>query len=414
MQTLPREIDAAYIGGPMRIGWYSNALHIPSGYGQQSAQVLKRLKADGHEVALMANHGAEVFLTIENIPIFPQGLKPYSIDLFPQQLLAWGGLSIGLFDAWPLTVVADDLKRLNLAWWVPIDHDPVPPQVIEFFNKTEAFAIAMTKFGHQALLNAGAPPDAVTYIPHAIDTKELFVDVGQSAREKMQVPEDAHLIVMNAANRGRMPIRKAFGENLLAISNHLKRHKDAYAYIHTEPMGISDGMNLPRFLSAIDAPMERIRWPDPMNFRNGIGNDALKHFYSAGDVLVATSMGEGYGVPTVEAQACGTPVVVSQFAGSNELAGPHSHKIGGQKVWDEFQGSFWIIPNVGEIEEALERNYHATKAKTIDRAAVREWALQYDADLIFETMWRPLIAKLEQRNAAPAPVNRAERRAKKR
>jgi glycosyltransferase involved in cell wall biosynthesis len=397
----------------MRIGWYSNAPHIPSGYGQQTAQVALRLKQDGHEVAVVSNYGAAASLNWQDIPVFADGLKQYSLDIFPAQLKAWGGVSIGLFDAWPMMPVAQQLKDLNLAWWVPIDHDPVPPGVVDFFNASGAFAIAMTRYGEEQLLKRGMPKERVTYIPHAIDTKEMFVDVGQGGRKAMGIPEDAHLTVMNAANRGRIPVRKAFAENLLALSEHLKKHPDAWAYIHTEPEGISDGMNLPRYLNFIGAPMDRFRWPEQMAFRNGIPTEHLKHIYSAADVLLATSMGEGFGIPTIEAQACGTPVIVSQFAGSAELAGPHSTLIHGQKMWDEFQGSFWIVPDTRQIHGALEMNYQETKAGTVDRAKVREFALHYDADLIYDKHWRPLIELLAARTQPVAPANRAARRAKK-
>jgi hypothetical protein len=395
----------------MRIGWYSNAPHIPSGYGQQTAQVVQRMKQDGHEPAVVSNYGAAASLTWEGIPVFADGLKQYSLDIFPAQLKAWGGISIGLFDAWPMVPVAEQLKGLNLAWWVPIDHDPVPPGVVEFFNKTGAYAIAMTRFGKEQLLKIGMPEEMVIYIPHAIDTKEMFTDVGQGARKAMGIPEDAHLTVMNAANRGRIPVRKAFAENLLALSEFMKAHPDAWAYIHTEPEGISDGMNLPRYLNFIGAPMDRFRWPEPMAFRNGIPTAHLKNIYSAADVVLGTSYGEGFGVPTIEAQSCGTPVIVSQFAGSAELAGPHSVLIHGQKMWDEFQGSYWIVPDVRQIQGALVMNYQETKAKSVDRAKVREFALHYDADLVYDKHWRPLIELLAKRTQPVAPANRAERRA---
>jgi len=395
----------------MRIGWYSNAPHIPSGYGQQTSQVVLRMKQDGHEPAVMSNFGAAASLNYQGIPVFADGLKQYSLDIFPAHLKAWGGISIGLFDAWPMVPVAEQLKQLNLAWWVPIDHDPVPPGVVDFFNRTGAHAIPMTRFGKEQLLKIGMPESNITYIPHAIDTKEMFTDVGQAGRKAMGIPEDAHLTVMNAANRGRQPIRKSFDTNLLALSEHMKTHPDAWAYIHTEPEGISDGMNLPRFLRAIDAPMERFRWPEPMAFRNGIPNEHLKHIYSAADVYLGASMGEGFGIPTIEAQACGTPVIVSQFAGSAELAGAHSVLIHGQKMWDEFQGSFWIVPDVRQIQGALAMNYKETKAGAVDREKVRAFALHYDADLIYDKHWRPLIELLAARTQPVAPANRAERRA---
>ena len=71
------------------------------------------------------------------------------------------------------------------------------------------------------------------------------------------------------------------------------------------------------------------------------------------------------------------------------------------------------MPNVKEIEAALEKNYQETKAGTVDRIKVREFALQYDADLIYDKHWRPLIELLAARTQPVAPANRAERRAKK-
>jgi hypothetical protein len=49
----------------------------------------------------------------------------------------------------------------------------------------------------------------------------------------------------------------------------------------------------------------------------------------------------------------------------------------------------------------------------VDREKVRQFALHYDADLIYEKHWRPLIELLAARTQPVAPANRAERRAKK-
>jgi glycosyltransferase involved in cell wall biosynthesis len=400
----------------MRIGFYSNSPHIPSGYGQQCAQVIERMAKDGHEVAVMSNHGAAVQMMWNNIPIFPDGLRQYSVDLFPQQLAGWGGISIGLFDAWVLVPVAEQLRTLKLAWWVPIDHEPIPPLVAEFIAKSGCVAIAMSQHGEKCLLDVGIPRENVVYIPHAIDTRNLFVDKGRQARKDMGIPEDAHLTIMNAANRGKQPIRKAFAQNLEAIVRHLNKHEDAYAYIHTEPLGLSDGMNLPRYLGYLKAPAERIRWAEPIAYRNGIPTEHLPLIYSAGDVLLATSMGEGFGVPTIESQACGTPVIVSDWAASAELCGPYGTKIGGQRDWDEHQGAWWINPDIDQIAAALENNYHQTKAGLVDRTAVRRFALNFDADDVYEAKWKPLIAMLHQRPAPgqTAQPSRAQRRAAQR
>ena len=116
-----------------RIAWYSNACHIPSGYGMQTAQVVHQMVKDGHEVAISANHGAAVMMNCAHgHPIFPEGLMRYSIDAAPDNMKAWvgdqPGFGVVLFDLWPLLGVQGFAEQ-NLACWTPVDHDPVPPLV---------------------------------------------------------------------------------------------------------------------------------------------------------------------------------------------------------------------------------------------------------------------------------------------
>lgn len=134
-----------------RIAWYSNSCHIPSGYGAQSAQVLHRLTKDGHQTALVSNHGASVMMNCAHgHPIFPEGLLRYSVDSAPDTMRDWigdqPGFGVVLFDLWPLAGV-EAFKRLNLACWTPIDHKPVPGLVAKFLQDGEHVAIAMSRLG---------------------------------------------------------------------------------------------------------------------------------------------------------------------------------------------------------------------------------------------------------------------------
>jgi hypothetical protein len=44
---------------PRRILWVSNAPWAATGYGQQTAQAITRLKADGNDVAVASNYGLD-------------------------------------------------------------------------------------------------------------------------------------------------------------------------------------------------------------------------------------------------------------------------------------------------------------------------------------------------------------------
>ena len=53
----------------------------------------------------------------------------------------------------------------------------------------------------------------------------------------------------------------------------------------------------------------------------GIGDDELRIFYSSSHVFVCPSLYEGFGIPPLEAMACGTPVIVSKVYSLPEVVG---------------------------------------------------------------------------------------------
>jgi len=64
---------------------------------------------------------------------------------------------------------------------------------------------------------------------------------------------------------------------------------------------------------ALEAP--RIRWLGP------VPEADLPSLYSAATVFVFPSLFEGFGLPVIEAMACGTPVVCSNVTSLPEVAG---------------------------------------------------------------------------------------------
>ena len=53
-------------------------------------------------------------------------------------------------------------------------------------------------------------------------------------------------------------------------------------------------------------------------------NEELAHIYNAAKLFVYPSYFEGFGIPVLEAQACGTPVITSDKSSLPEVAGPDS------------------------------------------------------------------------------------------
>jgi len=385
----------------LRIVWYSNAPWAATGYGQQTAQVIQRLAKEGHQIAIHAMYGlAGSSSTWNGFKVYPQGLAAYSDDVVVAHTMEWANqdlstpsLLMTLFDVWVLK--SDSLKTLkNIASWVPIDHQPTPPDVLQFLERDNVKPIAMSKFGSRMLDVAGVEH---LYVPHAIEpvfqpTESVTLANGNkmTGREFMGWEEDRFVVTMVATNKGSQPARKAWAENILAFSIFAKDKPDAVLYLYTEPDGAMAGINLPTLLDACGVGKDRYKVVDQYAYRHGMPQNVMAAMYTASDVLLACSMGEGFGIPVIEAQACGCRVIVSNFTAQPELVGD-GWTVEGQPWWDAAQKSWFFTPSVPDTVAALEKAYNAPRSLS-DEAITH--ALGYGADTVFEQYWKPAMKEI--------------------
>ena len=374
----------------------SNAPWASTGYGEQTAQVVRRLKQAGHPVAVASNYGLEAsIMEWEGVRVYPRGFDAYSNDVMPAHLMHFGQelghqpLMITLFDCWVFRGAGWDVVD-RIASWVPIDHFPVPPAVAEWLVKPNVTPIAMSKFGRDAIERLDIE---TLYVPHAIDTQvfkptaEIVGTEGSvPARTWMGIPEDAYLITMVSANKGGID-RKSFAESFLAAAMVMQNHDDVWLYLHTEPSPAMTGLDLRALLTATGVPQERVKFVDAYPYRLGVPKEALAAIYTASDVLLQPSRGEGFGIPAVEAQATGTPVVVSNATAQAELCGD-GWLVDVQPAWDSPQGAWFFNPLVPSIVDSLEAAYARGRGRS--QKAI-DFAAQYDADLVFDEYWRPAL-----------------------
>lgn len=412
-------------GGPLRIAIYSNTPHARTGYGTQTKMLLPRLVADGHEVCILGqwgnqSQGWDAFVTPSGpVPIWPMGTVHYGLDVVNDQARVWfaeqPGWVLTLYDVWVLTdrTFADQ----RVASWTPVDHNPVTPGVLKWASSHRT--IAMSRFGQQALAEAGVES---VYIPHGIE--KTMRPTPSGVRQEMALPEDAFLVMMNAANIKAPHVdRKAWQQNLRAFAIFRRDHPDAYLYLHTDPTK-PNGFPIARFLRFVGVPDGLVSLPNTLDYRGGfITEETLANHYTAADVLLACSMGEGFGLPVAEAMACGTPAIVTDFSAQPEIVGDTGWKVDCEPYYDEDQDSDFAIPSVRSILDALEEAYAergTDKAKERSAAAEAHIRTEFDADTVYAERWRPYLAELAADLPTPEPIeeppplNREQRRAQSR
>lgn len=383
--------------------WVSNAAWAQTGYGTQTKQVVSRMIADGHRIAVAANYGLEATMSKwEEIEHFPRGFDAYSNDIVHPYFVDWSTQHpnhrhrvFTLYDVWVFQHPRWD--EMPVASWVPIDHMPIPEKVGKFLQKPNVFPIAMSQFGAGLLERAGMDH---AYIPHAIETDiykptaSVTDDLGRSrtGRQLMgDIPSDAFVVGIVNANKGTAPVRKAFDAQLLAFSIFAERHDDAVLYLHTERFGGMGGIPLDPLITACGIPEEKIRFVNQYQNRIGIPAEVMAALYSGMDTLLAPTLGEGFGITVIEAESCEVPVIVNNFSAQPELVSD-GISVKGQPLWDASQNAWFQLPLVEDIVHALELMYERKGERSSE--ARRHVVDNYDADKVYADLWRPLLEDL--------------------
>jgi glycosyltransferase involved in cell wall biosynthesis len=373
----------------------------PTGYGVQAEYLVRYMKRHRMNVGILSNYGQEGSVgeyrtDFGVVPHYPRGVAPYSQDV----LTPWHEhhrraapdlkhAIMTLYDVWVYNGWKDDIPVIS---WVPLDHVTLPPQVAAFLRRENVTPVAMAPHGKRQLENGGIES---VYIPHAVNTKvfaktpKIMGPEGMMpTRELLGISDDTFLVAMVAANKANGLIhRKNYDINFLAFAAHLQKFPDSHLYVHADPAPNVGGFDLAVLSRVCGIPPEKITFANRDKYRIGYSQAELAALYSAADVLLAASYGEGFGVPQIEAQACGTRVISSGWAASVDLIAEDGWLVDGQPFWDEPQKAFYQVPLLDSVVSALalaekERGFSAVS---------RKFALDFDEEKVWTDYWLPFL-----------------------
>ena len=350
------------------------------------------MKADGHDVAVIAYAGLSGNTIIYNdIPCFPGGFHPYGMDVWVEHTKRFGtNVMFTLADAW---VIEPQVIPNGFKWipYYPVDHQPMPPAVRNNISAAHR-RIAMSQYGVNETRQQGLD---CYYVPHGVDTNAFSPVDRTEARARLNIPTDKYIIGTVAMNKGASPSRKSFVEMISAFTLFKQSHKDVLFLMHTH-----HGDNTVGMVNIMDLCLQNglevgkdVLFTDPYYTKVGAPVDFMCDLYNSMDVFLLPSMGEGFGIPIVEAQACGTPVIVGDWTSMSELCFS-GHKIDKKDAFPFYTNynAYQFMPKV----EAIERKLHVEYLHPSSREKARRGALAYDADLVYEKYWRPTLKEIEE------------------
>ena len=141
--------------------------------------------------------------------------------------------------------------------------------------------------------------------------------------ERFQQVRDTHALD-GVRTHYRLPARFVLGLATLQPRKNFERLIQAYARIKATVGGrlklvIAGGLGW--MYEGIFQRVEELGLQDAVSFPGYVSDEELPALYTLADVFVFPSLYEGFGLPALEAMACGTPVVTSNVSSLPEVVG---------------------------------------------------------------------------------------------
>ncbi len=222
-------------------------------------------------------------------------------------------------DSWNVGLMVDNMAALNITTpvvgYIAVDSENVrEDHAVQLRNLKHA--VCHTSFGVEQIVKSGyTGPSSV--MPHGVDTDIYQPYDKLEARSGIPVkgikPEDVFLwgaVGMNQP-RKRLDLTLAYWA---AWWKSEGKPDNAYLYVHTLADGVWDLKQLTEYLGI----KGRMFTTEGGQILRDIEMPSL---YSAFDVMISTSEGESFGIPTIEAMACGVPNIQVECGGAPAWAG---------------------------------------------------------------------------------------------
>lgn len=372
--------------------WHSPAPWSQSGYGCQTAIWSQKLKEMGHEVVLSSFYGLSgTVMEWAGMPVLPGFGGQYCSPSLAQHAKHVGpDLVIVLGDMWVLDPAV--LAGLPAAHWLPSDCRPMSSADYAVADRAKPELIAMSRFGQERFRAAGF---SSRYVPHGIPM-DVFKPAEDRAalREAHGIGPDTFVVGVNAANNDA--IRKAAPEMMLAFAKFLSFHPDSVLALHTG-VHCDGGQDLEAVAENLGIT-DRCMIADQYRYTAGlISAQDMTDWYGCIDVLCAATYAEGFGLPIVEAMACGVPVITTDASSMTEL-NPDGIQVEGSPFFNGVHKAWWIRPSPGEIWRALEQAYE--QRADVDPVKLRDSVAQYDVEAVAEKYMGPVVGELLETMAA--------------
>ena len=382
-------------GNIMKILWNSSSPLGVSGYGICTRELVRRLIAEGHSVRIATKHAYFGWHEWEGVEIFDGTHYKHVKFMLDDEDFDY------IFSHWDIWVMKKErFPKDKWVGYIPVD----TPKISDGLSKVVKDVgqlIGLSRHGQQQLKEATGRDD-IPYAPHGVDTSVFKPSAKARKAFRDGFGWDDDIFVIGTVGLNYVDDRKGFITLLRAFKDFHKRYPKSVLYIHAHAMGYDNQtigyFDVIKSLGIADC----VAWPhQPSYDLRRIDDEWLNEVYNGFDVFCLPTAGEGFGLPLIEAQACGIPVITTDVTTGSELAGKTGWLIDVHE--DDLDwintGAWRYKRRPSEVLKCLELAHSAWKLgnyrKIKDKALA--FGKSFDWDLIWDKYWRPVFKGLEAR-----------------
>lgn len=170
-----------------------------------------------------------------------------------------------------------------------------------------------------------------------------------------EVPEGAFIL----GNVNRNQYRKRIDLSIIYFAEWVKNYGiyDAYLYLHVLP-GSSVKIDCQQ-LAKYYGVHKRLILAEPKNIYDGAPEEYVRATYRAFDVQISTTLGEGWGLTTMEGMACGIPQIAGDYSALAEWGRDAIYLIpcNSEGVMPDVNGMIGSAPSKEAAVEAIDALY---------------------------------------------------------
>jgi len=374
-----------------------------TGYATITRNILNGLTEKGHECFCIGhNYFGQDLLpgttfkdgTQIKFNLLGTGKAPYAQDILQQKIKELKpdifAVLLDTFMLYPWSL-QQDWSPAKTIFYFPSDGENRLPLNCENILKKFHVPVAMARFGQrQALAKHNLKTEC---IPHACDIKNYFplLDEQKQALKTKYGLQGKYVVGGVFRNQGRkMPDRM-----ILAFKKFAEGKDDVVLFLHTDPQDGAATNDLQNYIQELGI-QNKVRFSG-MTFVKGFDYKDMNEVYNIMDTFFLSTSGEGFGVPTIEAMACGVPVAITDFTTTHELLIEDGICGIPIKCCTEFLGNWNVTRGVMDIDagaEALETLYQSKELREqYGKVGIEKVRKIYSWDVVIP-MWDKLIKKM--------------------